>query len=69
MFIFLVDNGDVREDVIHQTHVYHVSDTIQPSHRSFLDLDENVLKGLKGELTYIFNKQDDTLRTQNISIS
>ena len=25
MFIFLVDNGDVLEDVIHQAHVYHLN--------------------------------------------
>lgn len=56
MFIFLAGFGDVLEEVIRQTGVYHPHIKVSVT---FMDCDENgALKGLKGELIHEFNKQD-----------
>lgn len=59
MFIFSTNNGDVLKDVIHQAGVCHPNVKVAFIHGFWW---ECVLKEFKGELTYLFNKHDDTLK-------
>uniref|UniRef100_A0AAQ4SA80 5'-nucleotidase n=1 Tax=Gasterosteus aculeatus aculeatus TaxID=481459 RepID=A0AAQ4SA80_GASAC len=60
VFIFSAGLGDVLEEIIRQAGVYHPNVKVVSN---FMDFDENgVLKGFKGELIHVYNKQDGALR-------
>lgn len=65
VFVFSASISDILE-IIHQAGVYYPNVKVVSN---FMGFDYNgVLKGFK-ELIHIFNKHDDTQRTQNISIN
>ncbi|MEE6465671.1 hypothetical protein FKM82_006640 [Ascaphus truei] len=61
VFIFSAGLGDILEEVIRQTGVYHPNVRVVSN---FMDFDENgVLKGFKGELIHVYNKHDGALKS------
>lgn len=60
LFIFSVDVSDTLEEVIHKVGVYHPNVKVVFI-RGFWW--KRVLKGFKGDLTLVFNKHDDALKT------
>lgn len=60
MFIFSAGLGDVLEEIIRQAGVYHPNVKVVSN---FMDFDDNgVLRGFKGEVIHVYNKQDGALR-------
>ncbi|XP_053323611.1 cytosolic 5'-nucleotidase 3A isoform X2 [Spea bombifrons] len=60
VFIFSAGLGDVLEEVIRQSGVYHPNVKVVSN---FMDFDENgILKGFKGELIHVYNKHDGALK-------
>uniref|UniRef100_V9KK26 5'-nucleotidase n=2 Tax=Callorhinchus milii TaxID=7868 RepID=V9KK26_CALMI len=60
VFIFSAGVGDILEEVIRQVGVYHPNVKVVSN---FMDFDENgLLKGFKGELIHVYNKQEGALQ-------
>ncbi|XP_077347743.1 cytosolic 5'-nucleotidase 3A isoform X1 [Lithobates pipiens] len=60
VFIFSAGLGDVLEEAIRQAGVYYPNIKVISN---FMDFDENgVIKGFKGELIHVYNKDDGALK-------
>ncbi|XP_078544364.1 cytosolic 5'-nucleotidase 3A isoform X2 [Lissotriton helveticus] len=60
VFIFSAGIGDILEEVIRQSGVYHPNVKVVSN---FMDFDDNgVIKGFKGELIHVYNKHDGALK-------
>uniref|UniRef100_A0A3Q3GIY4 5'-nucleotidase n=1 Tax=Kryptolebias marmoratus TaxID=37003 RepID=A0A3Q3GIY4_KRYMA len=60
VFIFSAGLGDVLEEIIRQSGVYHPNIKVVSN---FMDFDDNgILRGFKGELIHVYNKHDGALR-------
>ncbi|XP_029445639.1 cytosolic 5'-nucleotidase 3A isoform X2 [Rhinatrema bivittatum] len=61
VFIFSAGIGDILEEVVRQSSVYHSNVKVVSN---FMDFDDNgVLKGFKGELIHVYNKHDGALKS------
>lgn len=60
VFIFSAGLGDVLEEILRQSGVYHPNVKVVSN---FMDFDDNgVIRGFKGELIHVYNKHDGALR-------